>query len=121
LYNNDLASLNISTPKILNTEIANGKTLDLFLKRYCTTGIVFTGLALYSTRSMWMVHGGNENQFNESQKASIIRIDNNPISGISVAVNGTSGSFNHILITNSTGYSLPISAIIVNDFSYGIT
>jgi hypothetical protein len=113
----------VQTGTVLNRQyiLENNKTLD-FEVRDSAVGLIFTSFVLSTCRRCWIFWGGNNSGSNPGQKPAIIALHNgNGSTDITIAPSDVSGKYNHILLKNTTGYSIYVFICANKVISYNIS
>ena len=73
-------------------------------------------MSVYTSRSLAVVFGGNGNQVNAGQKASIIQLVT--ASGIAYSVSEETGKFNQITVKNNSVYTIVVLIVDLSGRKY---
>lgn len=78
--------------------------------------LISTLMSVYTSRSLAVVFGGNGNQVNAGQKASIIQLVT--ASGIAYSVSEETGKFNQITVKNNSVYTIVVLIVDLSGRNY---
>lgn len=78
--------------------------------------LISTLMSVYTSRSLAVVFGGNGNQVNAGQKASIIQLVT--ASGIAYSVSEETGKFNQITVKNNSVYNIVVLIVDLSGRNY---